>query len=251
VFVINKAVGFEDTFAPEIASFTDPTIFGTAQLHSGVDTDGATPWSPMSLNMGYTGATPPRTMSPSLAQGVGDSSGLGVVSSAGDGASSGGVAGILHRRGNSRSGSGMMGEKHRLSLTFLRRTGSVSHGSQNPATQNGTMSPISSVGSTSPVSQAGRRAQHGVSNSIDAQLASENGANSSYPLQSTRMRGPSEEIASRSISRKSSEGDVKSYGSVRSRVGSVKKRLSLLGMRGGAGADNRLKSEFSGVAEEE
>jgi len=197
------------------------------------------------MSLGYAGSTPPRTMSPVVTQGPSDSSagGLGIVSPNVDGS---GVGGILHRRSNSKHGSGAIGaaEKHRLSLTFLRRTGSVSH--SNAHSPNGAISP-GSASSTSPVG-VGRRT-HAMNNSIDAQLAENSGT---YPVQSPggRPRGPSsgeDSLLDGTKGRQSSESDLKSGGSKRSRVGSVKKRLSMLGM---GNKDGRMRTGFTGVREE-
>jgi hypothetical protein len=164
---------------------------------------------------------------------------------------------MLHSRAGSRT------EKHRLSLTFLRRTPSVSHGQGNGYV-NGATSPLSSAGA-SPVMGGGKRG-HSVNPSIDAHLVNPTSpleALTDYPVQSpgrgystertrSHVRGISSgedsladsgAASPHSRTRQNSESDMREriQGSVKSRVGSVKKRLSQ-GLLGNITAGGRKHS---------
>jgi len=164
------SAGFEETFATEITSLSSPTTFG-----ADVEQSEAGPW--------IDSPTPPQAMTP--------------------------ASKTLDSTAKESQPAGRT-EKHRLSLTFLKRASLVDNkGKPGQASQDGKIK--------------------GHSSNPSASFA---GYNSSKP-------GADETDRPNTRASNDSVGD---HNSIRSRVGSVKKRLSLLGM-----GMHGVSAGFSGV----
>jgi len=166
--------GFEETFGAEIASLSSPTTFG-----ADVEQSEAGPW--------VDSPTPPQAMTP--------------------------TSKTLDSTAKESQPAGRT-EKHRLSLTFLKRASLVDKGKPGQASQDGF---TKTKGHSSNPSAFGHDSKH---------TGAGADANSEADRPNTRA----------------SNDSVGDHNSIRSRVGSVKKRLSLLGM-----GMHGVSAGFSGV----
>jgi hypothetical protein len=212
-------LGFEEAFAPEIAMFTNAAKMSPFEDADGGPSTGALSpsWMPASMQ------TPPRAMSPT-AGGPGDGP-----------AGSSGATGVPQRAATTTAGG--RNEKHRLSLTFLRRAsvGEAHHHHH-----------VRGIGGTNGSIDA-RVAQAGGPGAAAAAAANTSSAGAVAPHHNAHLADVSGEAdgEDRPATRESMDH------SIRSRVGSVKKRLSLLGMGGHGSVAKKGKGQgVVGVVEE-